>query len=69
MALHFLLAITSRSNFSGCPPIDFSLYFSYSGVADIVVSDFTERRNAKGLILLSRHIPDIVRIPVVTELF
>lgn len=31
--------------------------------------DFTERRNVKGLILLSRHIPDIVRIPVRTELF
>ena len=57
------------SPLSGYPTIDFSLCFSYSGVAGIVVSDFTERRDVKGLILLLRHIPGIVRIPARTELF
>nr|DAZ21518.1 MAG TPA: hypothetical protein [Caudoviricetes sp.] len=57
------------SPLSGYPIIDFYLFFSYSDITGIVVPDFTERRNVKGLILLSRHIPDIVRIPVRTELF
>nr|DAF09868.1 MAG TPA: hypothetical protein [Caudoviricetes sp.] len=64
-----LQSLIFLSPLSGYLTIDFYLCLSYSGITGIAVPDFTERRNVKGLILLSRHIPDIVRIPVRTELF
>lgn len=65
----FSFIMVAHLSHSDLAAIDFSLFLSYSCITGIAVPDFTERRNVKGLILLSRHIPDIVRIPARTELF